>query len=365
VYLKTKEGNNYIHVEQLSEKGVRVAQFGFKIGSLGDYLGIDSAGCSYFLDRAGCAYFCELDRLRKFDFTGKQLWGIKPLIFPQELLAPPGGGLLVLGGLRNTPAEAASDTQGGSSGMIEALSDYGVERWRYVEKQFFSSMRVGSDGSVYFFATPPWVKTESKGPCIAQDEQVYLYHLSLDGKLKWRFDLSLAGMNTKAPDFAEQQVVFTSHGDVLLPIVHTRDYARQLLLIDSATGKQLKLLQAAYTRSIAAAANGTIYGIDHAKGFLYAMNDKLDVKWQQALSSGATVPPVVFPDSSVCIVGKNTLCGFSSSGKLLYDIPLPEIEGYVSGTAGDALAGPRGMVYVPHGGKLLAFKHRDWSGSKQ
>ncbi len=365
VYLKTLEGNDYTRIEQLSAKGVSVAQFGYEIGSLGDDLGLDSAGCSYFLDRAGCAYYCELDRLRKFDFTGKQLWEQKPQIFPSELLAPPGGGLLVLGGRRDTPAEAASKTQGGPSGMIVALGNSGAERWRYVEQQNLWHMLVGPDGSVYFFAAPSSVEHEGDNSQRVQDEPAHFCHLGLDGKLKWRFDLSFARMICNTPDFVTQQVVFTSRGDVLLPVVRASDYARLLLLIDSATGKQLQSLQTSYACNIGAAADGTVYGIDHAKGLLYAMNDKLAVKWQQALSSRATQPPLVFPDSSVCIVGQKTLCGFNSSGKLLYDIALPDVEGPPCGTPAAALAGPHGMVYLPRGGKLLAFQHRDWRGAQE
>jgi hypothetical protein len=356
VYILTEEGQHYNRITHVSARGESLAQHGFEtsIDMLHGYLGFDSDGCSYFENHL---------KIDKYDMSGKLVCSFDYGLVQDCPL--PDGDYLSLGGKRNA-APRTFDTHGPATVncAVARFSASGKERWRYEEKQYLCNPLAGPDSSVYCFSCP-WVWDASRREYGPQFERAVLCRLSPAGKLKWRFDLASSKLNCTALSIVRAKMAFTHHGDLLVTIPPRMDTPGDLLLIDSATGKQLRTQQAPSTSEIAAAPDGTIYGIENLFGTLYAMDEKLGVKWQRELSSRGSDPPLVFPDSSVCIVGTYTLCGFSSQGKLLYDIPLPGSGLGRSDNQARPLAGPGAMVYVPRGGKLLTFLHRDWGVAQQ
>ncbi len=335
VFLATPEGQRYMRISQLAPDGKCTSQFSYESDGAAKFMALDSRGCSYF---------CEAQTVRKYDLSGQRQWEIEREERSDQLLTLPGGGSVLRG--------AILDAAHGCYSTIAALNDSGAQRWACKEPLFITDMQAGPDGSVYYLACP-WGQKNQVSWDPPDREQQQLSRLSPSGALAWRCDLAFAKLNYYKPPLR-----FTP-GGVLLLLPREAEGGARLLLISAANGKQLHSYTESGLEQYAPAPDGTVYVIERGGSRLRALDAALEPMWERGLLNAPARQPLIFPDSSVCICDYYRMRGLSSGGKLLYDIPLP--DGTYSSEDGEPLAGDGGLIYVPRGGKLLAYRHRDWS----
>jgi len=207
-----------------------------------------------------------------------------------------------------------------SNDMFYAVNPDGTYKWpspfqlSEEHEKSYSSPAIATDGTIYFGAEGTWGTRQGQG---------YVYAVSPDGTLKWRYDVPGLRPVRASPAIASDGTIYVTtrayFEDGIQPALCLALNPEDGSLVwryAIAPKEGIPVAQDAYT-SPAVGADGTIYFAAESN-FIYALNPDGTLLWDVDTTDGINwSSPAIMPDGTLYIGGHHSTQEISWAGKLM------------------------------------------------